>query len=118
MNKMTVVVVLALAFLVGCEEINKRQAEEISRQHLDTSYYEGDTGPGWVREVDWYHRSFLFENEWGTLVSLSPCKGSMSVWKGMHASIHFKIANYGDSNCFIGEAYVTVKHLPPDLKVP
>jgi hypothetical protein len=49
------------------------------------------TGSGYVRSIDWYQRTFVFESDDGQLKTFNPCqaKQNMPVWEGMRAHIKF-----------------------------
>lgn len=62
-------------------------------------------GPGYVRSVDWYHRTFIFEDDSGFTKVFDPvCESTLPVWQGERASIgfHWRVdMNSYPPSCFV-----------------
>jgi hypothetical protein len=59
-----------------------------------------ETGMGFVRSIDWYHRTFIHETDSGFIKVLNPCDRAMPVWQGMRANIRFHWDNDEFKKCY------------------
>jgi len=49
------------------------------------------SGPGTVRSIDWYHRSFVFEADNQQIISYQICRStSVPFWQGMRAEFSYR----------------------------
>jgi hypothetical protein len=59
-----------------------------------------ETGVGFVRSIDWYHRTFIHETDGGYIKVLKTCRGEMPVWIGMRANIRFHWDSTDFAHCY------------------